>query len=437
LDYIVAFVKTQLENQFLSGGALLLAFTAFLALLRNLPSNLFDLWKRQFVTVIDVSDHDPAFYWIQKWLGAQSYTQEKSRLLTATTRMAPVSDSSPNYYNREKAKAVDVIFSPAPGRHLIRFNKHFILLHKIRSEPQAVMGSVAYHETFTFQTFSREAVRELIHAAREFAFPPEDQRIAVYKVGYQEWRVTQRKLPRALDSVVVAHTQKTEILDDLKWFFGASSWYGSLGIPYQRGYLFYGEPGNGKTSLVVALAGHFNRDVYILNLSQVTDSLIMGLMAELPEHSIVLIEDLDASFGENRTSKVTDLSFSMFLNSLDGVSAPSGRILILTTNHIERLDAAILRPGRVDMQIKFENANQDMAYRLFLRFFPENTEEAKQFSLQVTDGLFSMSVLQEYLMQHREDAKLAVSNALVFAVKDNVKMEPEDAPKTKVDLNVQ
>ena len=420
MDALLDLVRKQLENQFLTGGAVLVLFTGLLALLRNVPKHLWAGALRSFVTTIDISDHDPAFYWVQKWLGDQPYTKDRARLLTASTRTLPVTNKyvepEEALPTRRKRQVTEVVFSPAPGRHLIRFQGHYILLTRVRREGDSVLGEVAYHESIVFQTFSREVIRDLIYEAREAAFPPEDNRIAIMRANYNGWRVVQRRHPRSCESVVLAGDTLNEIKQDLISFFDAKQWYTDHGIPYQRGYLLLGPPGNGKTSTVIALASVFNRDIHIVSLSTVGDAQLASLVAELPEHAVVLIEDVDCLFDqrERKSDASEQLSFSGFINAIDGVSAPPGRVLFMTTNHVESLDPALLRPGRVDRRFEFKNADPDMAERLFEQFFPGVGHLAKHFGDQVRESAneLSMAALQEHLLTNRDSA-VAASNLKV------------------------
>ncbi|KAH8706861.1 hypothetical protein GQ44DRAFT_629532, partial [Phaeosphaeriaceae sp. PMI808] len=121
----------------------------------------------------------------------------------------------------------------------------------------------------------------------------------------------------------------------------------------------------------LSIAGHFDLDVYILTMSSLNNHSLKTLFAELPQHCIVLLEDVDAagvnrtqdsnmnadrSLGQNgpRISAEGKVSLSTLLNVLDGLASPEGRLLIMTTNHIERLDPALIRPGRVDTKVNFQ-----------------------------------------------------------------------------------
>ena len=81
--------------------------------------------------------------------------------------------------------------------------------------------------------------------------------------------------------------------------------------------------------------------------------------------------------------------------------------MVMTTNHLERLDPALIRPGRADVKIAFENATADQAGRLYERFFP-GEGGAHAFAGQIEDRVHSMATLQDYLMLHRDDPQEAV-----------------------------
>ncbi|EIW80551.1 P-loop containing nucleoside triphosphate hydrolase protein [Coniophora puteana RWD-64-598 SS2] len=174
----------------------------------------------------------------------------------------------------------------------------------------------------------------------------------------------------------------------------SKSWYAERGIPFRRGYLLYGAPGAGKTSLIHSIAGELNLDVYILSLSRsgLDDSSLSQVISELPEKCIALMEDIDAAFHHGLTregpSPADDaedgpdgprkpraaapsgkVSLSGLLNALDGIGAQEGRILFATTNKYTALDPALCRPGRMDLHIEFRNASRYQAEELFKRFY--------------------------------------------------------------------
>jgi chaperone BCS1 len=161
------------------------------------------------------------------------------------------------------------------------------------------------------------------------------------------------------------------------------------------------------------------------------------MFADVPANSIILIEDIDCVFEkrkqtEDNESKVT---FSGLLNAIDGVVAGEGRILFMTTNHIEKLDAALIRDGRCDVRILIENANADQARRLFLRFFPGENTLADQFGELVGQHELCMAALQGHLLKYSEDAVSAVSH--ISELLNEPKEANEVSERTQGELGVQ
>lgn len=175
------------------------------------------------------------------------------------------------------------------------------------------------------------------------------------------WIKVMTKKSRTLDSVVLDTDIAQQLEADIKDFQNSGEWYLSKGVPYRRGYLLFGPPGTGKTSFVQAIAGALKLNLCYLNLSsgEVDDDSLNRLLSEAPERSIILLEDVDAMFTDRTTMQTSKLSFSGFLNALDGVRSQEGQILFMTTNHKERLDPALLRPGRADVHVKLNHASDN------------------------------------------------------------------------------
>ncbi|MFC6661116.1 AAA family ATPase [Deinococcus multiflagellatus] len=180
-----------------------------------------------------------------------------------------------------------------------------------------------------------------------------------------------------------------------------------MGIPYRRGYLLHGPPGNGKSSLVAALAGAYGLNVCVLNLAapELTDDRLNTLLGNLPRRALLLLEDIDAVFvGREPRSPAVKLSFNGLLNALDGVAAGEGRVTFMTTNHLSGLDPALIRPGRADRHLPLGNATPDQVAGMLRRFWPAWTDaQVQALSAGVPGGLLSMARVQEYLLERRHD----------------------------------
>lgn len=182
---------------------------------------------------------------------------------------------------------------------------------------------------------------------------------------------------RPINSVVLKEGQIEALIESIHSFRSNEDKYNFFGIPYHHGILLYGPPGTGKTSVVSALAVHFGLDVFMVNLSAVKDDdELMSLLSSTPAGSILLLEDVDiVSAMKERTDDNAGVTMSGILNVLDGFSTPHGLVTILTTNDINNLDKAILRPGRVDHAEEINNLNQEQLERMcqhFLGFIPQD-----------------------------------------------------------------
>lgn len=107
------------------------------------------------------------------------------------------------------------------------------------------------------------------------------------------------------------------------------------------------------------------------------------------------------------------VTFSGLLNSLDGVTSSEERIIFMTTNHRERLDPALIRPGRVDMKVLIDNASESQARQMFLRFFPGDESLADEFvkRIDLRTNKVSPAQLQGHFVIYRDNAPAAIDNA--------------------------
>ncbi len=158
--------------------------------------------------------------------------------------------------------------------------------------------------------------------------------------------------PRSFDTVVLPEGQATRIVGDMAQFLAAEDEYHKMGLPWHHGYLFWGPPGSGKTTVAQALATEFKMDVYWVPLSDVVDdSTFLNMIGEVQPRSILLLEDIDVVHAsKSREDGHAGVTMAGLLNALDGMVTPHGMVTIMTTNHREVIDPAVIRAGRVDRE---------------------------------------------------------------------------------------
>ena len=428
METIWNFIEQQLQhNQLFSGGLILMAAGALVAYCRALPAQMWAWLRSRLVLEIDILDREAAFEWIEQWLAAHSYARDRARSLTVKVRAV-------NYDERESDPAADsrpqVLFCPAPGRHVLFYRGRLVILHRVRpSMQQMAQQPVNVRESFSITIFSRDRriARQLLEDARDVALPRNEKRIDIHRPDYSNWTQLKQRSPRSPESVVLRAGQMEELIADARAFLAGRQWYLDRGIPYRRGYLLHGPPGTGKSSAVIAVASALQMDIAILSLANgsLDDAQLADLLAEVPVNAVVLIEDIDCAFAGrgHEPDKSSKLSFSGLLNAIDGVAAGEGRLLFATTNHIDKLDAALIRPGRIDRKLEVSYADRDQLRRIFLRFFPQaDASLAESFAAALPEGQLAMSAVQNYLIRHADSVEDACEDVEALAA------EAHDSP---------
>lgn len=261
---------------------------------------------------------------------------------------------------------------------------------------------------------SRRALEQLVRAARAAEAERDKARTVVYSGDqYGAWRKTRSRPRRHPSSVVLEDGLAEDLIADARSFLESELWYAQRGIPYRRGYLFHGPPGSGKTSFLTVMAGELGLDVYVISLGNplITDDILADLMRGVPSRCLVLIEDIDVDCAA--------VTIPGLLNAIDGVAAQEGRLLVLTTNHPEKLPESLTRAGRIDRKVHFGPATPTQARRLFLHFYDATTshQELNPLAMAFQSLLskrqaeqLSMADLQGHLMTYKDDPKEALAH---------------------------
>lgn len=247
---------------------------------------------------------------------------------------------------------------------------------------------------------------------------------------------------RKLDSIFINNNTKNILINKLDTFIKKEEYYLNFGIPYQLGILLYGPPGTGKTSLVKAIADHINKDITICkNITSFTEA------CQNENNNIIVAEEID-TFGLGKRKKekkqlkeeprlinpksnevVEDVSYSEgddndndnnydyqqlfsdmgenygsymlgeLLTSMDGLIGNHGRIIIMTTNKIIELDDALLRPGRIDLQLTIGFLENISFKQMLVRFFKEHERYINELfnDYQIKDGITATIVQNDIL----------------------------------------
>lgn len=237
------------------------------------------------------------------------------------------------------------------------------------------------------------------------------------------WGLSRRIHPRSLSSVILREGVTNAIEEDIEDFLANRLWYKERGIPYRRGYLLYGPPGCGKTSFVKAIAGQIGYNICEIQLSDqnLNDRNLNSLLSSFGRKTILLFEDIDAVFvattedeGKKkkgnvksmRKSKFGGVTFSGLLNAIDGVASEEDYIVFMTTNHVDKLDPALIRPGRIDLKQLIDYPDEKQIATFFQTFYPRcDVELPSKFAkaMKNVTEYASIAQIQGIFLKHKKE----------------------------------
>jgi mitochondrial chaperone BCS1 len=450
---VQALLQQALQNPVFSGvagGTLMTGAIGFAVYqLRAIPGHIIALIETQFTVTLTVHNDASTFRYLDRWL-SQHPSAKKTRRLTVQTWWRRGLD------NEEHA------LTPGEGRHFIRQGKTWFMVRRVSSSQQGQTGNSAPNgangqrqEQLVFTAFGRsqKPFRDLLAEASGIA--EDSDAVPIHMGGIGE---IGRRAKRPLSTIYLAEKLKADLVSDLETFLGRREFYAKRGVPWRRGYMLSGPPGTGKSSLIFALAGHFNKPLYIVNPATIANDSALHYALN-SANGFVVLEDIDsvevlkarpnldivrkqaeerAQSGAGRLSSGTEcspapptatqyasgraeapsqakpgegLTLSGFLNAIDGVGAHEGRVLFLTSNTPEALDAALMRPGRVDRRLFIGLATLPEALAMFSTFFPEGDAEA--FAAMIAPQLpMACAELQDMLLAMDDGATDPVGDML-------------------------
>ncbi|KAK6536200.1 hypothetical protein TWF281_000443 [Arthrobotrys megalospora] len=407
-----------------------------------------------YETSVTIDQSDQIYTHVMAWLAvnvstrrlqartarAGGYTEDQSRVTDYST-----SAKDGKFHLIEWQKFLKPDFEPHIGEHVFYFRGRRFWLTRSKDEnavPDPHSGrqfTVDNNEYIRIACWglSADPIKEFLQESKGVYLNQECSKTRIFRpkdISWNpKWQCAAIRATRPINTISLDESIKRSLLRDVNEFLNPKSprWYTNRGIPYRRGYLLHGPPGTGKTSLSFALGGLFGLPIYCLSLvdTGMSEEKLLECFGALPSRCILLLEDIDtveisrrrdgaAGDRRGREDQKTQVTLSGLLNAIDGVASHEGRILIMTTNHPEILDPALVRKGRVDLEVPFGLATKEQIVNLFTIMYSHDyddeqegdeiskeklTAAALRFGELLDANKFSPAEITEFLMARKDD----------------------------------
>ena len=377
------------------------------------------------VTVED-KRHQSAYSWLSLWVEGHLARRNVTSLLLAPGKTGTnnlldcISVDTSDDEDESSGARTGYRVIPSYGTYYMMWRgRPMVVSHTVANAGGGLSSSQSRIHTIHIELWfcrSRKKIMDLLAEAQDQYYtnlPPSVE----YRIPgqYGQWSLT-RIPPRPMESVYLPDHIINNIEADISTFLSSQKKFEALGIPYRRGYMLAGPPGTGKSTLVVALASKFNLKIYSISLKgpEFTAERLNELLGSVQKPCILLFEDVDCY--EVTTERVTEqtapISLSDVLNALDGVGASESRIVIMTSNHPEKLDEALVRAGRIDK-------------KYFLP--PASDVEIRKFYDRV-NSLHPLPEWGEFRAMLPEVTTIAEAQALAFSNTELINVEAPSEP---------
>ncbi|RSL40394.1 hypothetical protein CEP54_016132 [Fusarium duplospermum] len=402
----------------------LMCIFALVAFLKPYVFELRDWFIQHCTTTIYIQRSEETHEMVQNWVSSRRL-DDAARSMLAKIR---TKQDSTREKHLEGKKALR--YTPWEGSFFFRYKCNLLYYRTT-----LVDCGLHKEEQISITCVGRSlALKDLLEDCRTEYLNESKNKTIIYGHRDEYWRKEKAVATRPLSTVILDKKQKGPLIKDIQDFLNPETrrWYSDHSIPYKRGYLLHGPPGTGKSSFSLSIAGELDMDIYAISIPGVNDRMLNGLFAGLPGRCVVLLEDIDAAgaacsrdsdsedsdSGTDARPKRKGVTLSGLLNVLDGVASQEDRVLIMTTNHPKKLDQALTRPGRIDMEVEFQLANRGIVKDIFHFMVgePEKQREhervvesqADEFASKVPESEFSPAEIMSYLLPHRTCPAAAV-----------------------------
>lgn len=415
-EYMATFSSMMKEYPWMVGIYSLYGMTVLTYCLKFIPG-FFGFIKAQSITTLELnnagwSGNEAHFQAFMAWYLKSPYSKW-SRYLSLDGKYSRWDDDEDEIADGKKRKTY--VIGAGYGTHFFFYKKRLFWFSKGSLQST---GSEKEKQNIVIKTLGRNQ-QPLIDLVEDFAVKPKETDLNIFSYK-EEWDVISRVNKRPLSSVILRKDIKDALVKNLEYFYSNRDWYVKRGLSYKQTYILHGLPGTGKSSTIKALASHFNKNICLIDITSLGNAAFEKAMASVPKNSIVLIEDFDScralhsrveDDSDDPASKLAELtevlSLSKVLNVLDGVVSLDDTVVFLTTNHLEKIDAALIRKGRVDYIHEIPYL-EDAEVKEYIKLMYPEAEVP-----QVTFDTIAGCDIQSNYLEHREDVNAFVASLAV------------------------
>lgn len=400
---------------FYASGKAFLMIPTLVKAVKTLQAEFFKFFEQNYTSSITIDErHFQVFRKVSTWANMN---------IANIGRNIKVTDNRLTTFHDKKTD-----FGPRGKQSFHHENRKFWLERKMKQGLQDTPEEVL---EISCAGQSAQPLKDFVKFCEDFADEVMSEAVMIFKPSdnLQNFGLPSFVRRRDMSSIDMDERLKADLIEDAKAYFHPASeaYYVNRGIPLRRGYLFYGPPGCGKTSICGALASMLNLDLYTISLASenANDKNLEKLFSHLPKRCIVLLEDIDSAGVERENMSVAlhgmsrqrndhywpSLTIGGLLNVIDGAGAAEGRLIIMTSNHPETLDRALIRPGRIDKTFYFGHVSKAVAASMFKRIYSSYDNDIIT-GLEAVDNLDLLA--DEFVQQMPVDIEITPAELQCF-----------------------
>lgn len=342
------------------------AATMLTFLTKDIPSKIYTTAKRFMFLKLSFMDHG----WYYDSIQYNNFNEFIAKRLSDVSSFSfGASTTNGNIHG-------SFFLTPYLGTHWFWYKKK---LFWYSIEHSSSTGGEKQKQQMTLFCFSwnKKTLTAMFNEFKHYHLDNKDDN-GIYTHGDSSWDRVTDSSDKSFDDIIIDTGLKESIIERIDFFLNNKDFYKKKNLPYKLSMMFHGKSGTGKTSIIKALSTYTTRPIYMLDMSMIVPSKLSQLIASCAG-GILVIEDVDRSGAINSNEEAgTDIVSLMvsgadrigsIMNAFDGLIEPNNVIIIFTTNHINKIDEAMLRPGRIDCTFEIGTLScktvKENLYRLY------------------------------------------------------------------------